>query len=176
MHAKVLQYNKLQNASGTNTCTAGTPRNAALFLVPGWRFPTEIWKAQIEYFSRSRRVIAIDPRSQGGSTKTDEGNTPESRARDLHEVIRQLGMSHIALVGWSQGVQDVAAYVNQFGMGRIDAIVIVDTAVSPGPDQVTLDPGMSKEILGRMALLSEHPKEYMCGMMPYMFESRRTRN
>src|SRR5713101_1003229 len=42
-------------------------------LIPGWRFSADIWKLQIDHFSTTRRVIAIDPRSQGESTKTTEG-------------------------------------------------------------------------------------------------------
>jgi hypothetical protein len=55
----------------------------ALVLIPGWRFSAGIWKPQIDHFSVSRRVVAIDPRSQGESTKTTEGDTPEVRAQDL---------------------------------------------------------------------------------------------
>jgi non-heme chloroperoxidase len=55
----------------------------ALILIPGWRLPAFLWSEQLRRFSKLTRVIAIDPRSQGESTKTTDHNTPESRARDL---------------------------------------------------------------------------------------------
>jgi pimeloyl-ACP methyl ester carboxylesterase len=40
-----------------------------------------IWRQQVNAFSKTHRVIAIDPRSQGESTKTTTGNTPKTRVR-----------------------------------------------------------------------------------------------
>lgn len=93
------------------------PNNAKppLVFVPGWRLTASIWQEQVATFSKDRRVIVVDPRSQGESTKTPEGDTPEQRARDLDAVLKQQKAAPIVLVGWSQGVQDVAAYVEQFG-------------------------------------------------------------
>src|SRR4051812_9072880 len=51
-----------------------------LVLIPGWTMPATIWEEQIARFSKVRRVIAFDPRSQGDSTKTAQGNTPDVRA------------------------------------------------------------------------------------------------
>jgi hypothetical protein len=36
-----------------------------------------IWQRQIETFAKTGHVISFDPRSQGESTKTTSGNTPE---------------------------------------------------------------------------------------------------
>src|SRR6516225_488580 len=63
----------------------------ALVLIPGWRLPAFLWNQQLKKFAPATRVIAIDPRSQGESSKTVEGNTPESRAKDLHEILVKLG-------------------------------------------------------------------------------------
>src|SRR5438445_176423 len=73
----------------------------ALILIPGWRMPAFLWNEQIQGFSKITRVIAIDPRSQGVSTKTRDGNTPESRAVDLHGLLRELQVHKCVLVGWS---------------------------------------------------------------------------
>jgi non-heme chloroperoxidase len=90
-------------------------RRPALLLIPGWTIPASIRSEQIDVFARERRVVAVDPRSQGKSTKTAEGDTPEQRARDLHSVIQRLELTPLVIVAWSQGVQDVAAYMDQFG-------------------------------------------------------------
>lgn len=58
---------------------AGAPRT--LLLIPGWLTSAGIWHAQIRYFAARRdRVVAIDSRSQGGSSIVRSHNDPESRA------------------------------------------------------------------------------------------------
>ncbi len=150
--------------SGKNTSAP------ALVLIPGWRLPAGIWEAQIQYFSKSRRVIAIDSRSQGDSTKTTEGNTPEVRAADLQELMTKLGLTEVVLVGWSQGAQDVAAYVGQFGEGKLAGLVLVDSPVSAGPAEVELRPEFIKQELGMIATFAAHPKEYSEGMAAAIFK------
>lgn len=139
--------------------------DAALVLVPGWRLTAEIWREQIDHFGGTRRVIAIDPRSQGGSTKTAEGDTPEQRARDLSALLARLQPGRVVLVGWSQGVQDVAAYVDQFGTASLDGIVLVDSTISPGAAAIAQDSSVAVRQLGLLSLYAEAPEDYTRGMM-----------
>jgi non-heme chloroperoxidase len=146
---------------------ASSPR--ALVLIPGWRLPAYLWNEQLEKFSQDMRVLAIDPRSEGESTKTPDGNTPEFRARDLHDVLAQLKISRYVLVGWSQGVQDVAAYIQQFGMDSIAGVVIVDSPVYAGPAEIELHRESSEATLKRMTTDVNYPRESMEGMVHYFF-------
>jgi pimeloyl-ACP methyl ester carboxylesterase len=137
-----------------------------LLLVPGWLTSGRIWRAQIGYFAaRGDRVIAMDARSQGESSVVYSHNDPESRARDIHQVIADLHLTHLVLVGWSQGVQDVAAYVNQFGTAGISKLVLVDSTVSGGPAEVSDHPQFVKTVLTYMALYSHDPAAYSRGFM-----------
>jgi microsomal epoxide hydrolase len=68
----------------------------------------------------------MDPRSQGLSSQTSEGNYPEARARDIKAVVDQLKLAPAVLVGWSMGVSDVTAYVDQFGTHTVAGLVFVD--------------------------------------------------
>jgi non-heme chloroperoxidase len=139
--------------------------HSPMIFIPGWSFTSQIWQTQLEHFAKNRRVIAIDPRSQGDSTKTDGDNTPEARARDLREIIQQLELKNVVLVGWSQGVQDVAAYVEQFGADSIAGFVLVDSPFSSGPAEFKLHPQFSERLFELMAIYSAHPKEYYAGMI-----------
>lgn len=141
----------------------------ALVLITGWRLPAYLWNEQLNTFSRSMRVLAIDPRSQGESTKTPEGNTPESRAKDLHDVLGKLKISRYVLVGWSQGVQDLAAYIQQFGMGSISGVVLVDSPIYAGPAEIELHRESSELTLKRMTTDVDYPRESMEGMVHYIF-------
>lgn len=101
------------------------PRPAILF-VPGWTMPAEIWEHQIAHFSQRTRVVAMDPRSQGKSSQTSDGHYPAARARDIKAVVDQLGLAPVVLVGWSMGVTELAAYVDQFGTDTVAGLVLVD--------------------------------------------------
>ncbi len=98
----------------------------SILFVPGWTMPAWIWEKQIEFFSRDYRVVAMDPRSQGESTQTGEGLYPAARARDIKAVVDQLHMAPVVLVGWSMGVTEIAAYLDQFGTNGIAGIALVD--------------------------------------------------
>lgn len=97
-----------------------------ILFVPGWTMTAEVWEHQISYFSKTRRVVAIDPRGQGDSDKPTEGYYPAVRARDIRTVIQQLKLAPVVMVGWSMGVTEVAAYVEQFGTAGLSGIVLVD--------------------------------------------------
>lgn len=144
------------------------PQQAAhtILLIPGWRVSSLIFGAQLKYFAgRGDRVIAIDSRSQGGSSVVYAHNSPEDRAADIREVIAGLHLSHLTLVGWSQGAQDVSAYVDRFGCSELDDLVMIDSPVSGGPGDAAGEPGFSTAILRGIALYSRDPSGYSAGMM-----------
>ena len=106
----------------------------AIVLEPGWAMPADIWEPQINALSKSYRVVAIDPRSQGKSDRPTDGLYPERRAEDMKEVIDKLHLAPATLVGWSLGVVEVLAYVDQFGTSSLRGLVLVDGDIGRGPD------------------------------------------
>ena len=137
----------------------------ALVFIPGWSTGADIWRRQIETFAKTNRVIAFDPRSEGESTKTTSGNTPETRAQDLHALLERVGVRQPVLIGWSQGVQDVAAYVERYGTKELAGIVLVDAAVSDGSDGMAARPQETAAQFKMFAVYQAHQKEYLEGMM-----------
>ena len=137
----------------------------ALVFIPGWSTGGDIWKHQIETFAKTHRVIAFDPRSQGESRKMTVGNTPEIRAQDLHALLELLRVRRTVLIGWSQGVQDVAAYVERYGTKDLAGIVLVDAAVSDGADGMAARPQETAEQFKMFAVYQAHQPEYLAGMM-----------
>jgi pimeloyl-ACP methyl ester carboxylesterase len=145
---------------------AGKPANGpALVFISGWSTGADIWRHQIDTFAKTNRVIAFDPRSQGDSTKTTAGNTPEIRAQDLHTLLDRLGVRRPVLIGWSQGVQDIAAYVERYGTKELAGIVLVDAAVSDGADGMAARPEETAAQFKMFAIYQAHQQEYLGGMM-----------
>src|SRR5207253_8011091 len=145
---------------------AGKPSvQPVLVFIPGWSSGADIWRQQIDRFAPTHRVIAFDPRSQGESTKTTSGNTPEMRAQDLHKLLEQLNARRPVLIGWSQGVQDLAAYIERYGTHELAGLVLVDAAVSDGADGIVARAQESAAQLRMLALYQAHQPEYLRGMM-----------
>jgi pimeloyl-ACP methyl ester carboxylesterase len=102
--------------------------NIPIIFIPGWTMSTKVFIRQLEHFAGSERFRAItyDPRGQGQSTKTMEGHTYQQHGRDLKAVMDRLGLSNVVLAGWSAGVLDQFAYINQFGVDNLKAVIIID--------------------------------------------------
>jgi microsomal epoxide hydrolase len=105
-----------------------------IVFVPGWTMPGEIWAPQLRHFSQSRRVVALDPRSQGQSETPSEGNFVERRAFDIRELLDHLGDESPVLVGWSLGAHEILQLVEQTGTQRLGGLVLVDDFVWTTPE------------------------------------------
>jgi len=112
-------------------------KGQTLVFVPGWVTPAEIWEPQIHYFSQRFHVVALDPRSQGESAIAKTGHEPERRARDIKELIDNLKVDSVVLVGWSLGVLESLAYIKSFGTDHLDALVLVDNSIGEDPPPVS---------------------------------------
>jgi pimeloyl-ACP methyl ester carboxylesterase len=157
---------KVADGVSLRVIEAGKPGDApALVFIPGWSTGGDIWHHQVDRFAKTHRVITFDPRSQGESTKTTSGNTPETRARDLHALLERLGVRRPVLIGWSQGIQDIAAYVEGYGTKDLAGIVLVDAAVSDGADGMAARSQETAEQFKMFAVYQAHQKEYLGGMM-----------
>jgi pimeloyl-ACP methyl ester carboxylesterase len=72
---------------------AGSGR--AIVLVPGWTMAADIFQPQIDGLAPRFRIVAVDPRSQGDSGKTSDGNHLERHAQDIHELIEHLRLQFV---------------------------------------------------------------------------------
>lgn len=101
-----------------------------LIFIPGWTMTAEVWKEQIPYFAaRGFRVIALDPRSQGRTSKTDSGNTYQQQAADLYAFLERLQIEQPYLVGWASGATVILEYVSSSITYPPEKLVLVDSSV-----------------------------------------------
>src|SRR5439155_14172646 len=133
----------------------------ALVFIPGWSTGADIWNHQIDTFAKhigQSRSIRV---RKANRTKTTRGNTPETRAQDLHTLLERVGVRRAVLIGWSQGVQDVAAYVERFGTKDLMGIVLVDAAVSDGADGIAARAQETAAQFKMFAVYQGHQQEYL---------------
>ena len=122
-----------------------TGRGRTIVFVPGWTMSGDIWEPQLRAFSPRYRTVTLDPRAQGASEMTGEGLYLGRRGRDITELLEQLNLTDVVLVGWSMGVREVITAVAASGTSRIAALVFVEGNLWP---QGTLEPVL--ESLRRM--------------------------
>jgi non-heme chloroperoxidase len=127
----------------------------ALLFEPGWSMPAWIWDLQIRHFAEHYHVIALDPRSQGGSDKPPSGNCRARRAQDINELIEQLNAGPVVLVRWSLRVPELVTYAEHYGGSRVRAYVLVD-----GFAWDKLDPQFTTAMLGMHQRLETDHREF----------------
>lgn len=145
----------------------------ALVFVPGLSFSGEIFKAQVEHYRATHRVVAVDPRGQGLSTKTVHGNDYVTHGADLAKLVDALGLSNVVLVGWSTGNLEVWSYLEQAGCGNVAGAVTIDMSPLPlSADPTWWTEGTMDELSEVASRLLTHPtsaegfwSEYLTGIM-----------
>lgn len=97
----------------------------------GWPLTADAWDAQMVFFAEQGfRTIAHDRRSHGRSDQVWTGNTMDQYGDDLAELIGQLDLSDVVLVGHSTGGGEVTRYIGRYGTARVAKVVLVG-AVTP---------------------------------------------
>jgi non-heme chloroperoxidase len=99
-----------------------------IVFVPGWTMSTTVFDKQLAHFAHSTRYrfYTFDPRGQGKSSKTEGGHFYEQHGRDLFNFLRKLGLRNVVLGGWSYGGFDVLAYIREYGVGNVRALIMID--------------------------------------------------
>lgn len=100
-----------------------------LVFIPGLTMTADVFQEQIPYFAaRGFHVIAIDPRSQGLTSKTESGNTYHQQAADLHAFLEKLRLEHCTLIGWAAGVAALLDYISSPEALQPDRLVFINWA------------------------------------------------
>jgi pimeloyl-ACP methyl ester carboxylesterase len=100
-----------------------------LILLHGLGSTKKDWDAQVPFFSKTHRVIAMDLRGHGNSTKPVEAYGVALMTEDLKQFMDQLNIKKATLVGFSMG----GAVAFQMAVNHpeyLDNLVIVNS----GPD------------------------------------------
>ncbi|MFD7657165.1 alpha/beta fold hydrolase [Actinosynnema sp. NPDC059797] len=89
-------------------------------LIHGYPLDGQSWEKQTDALVKAGyRVITYDRRGFGRSSKTMTGYDYDTFAADLDEVLTQLDLRDVALVGFSMGSGEVARYLGTYGSERV---------------------------------------------------------
>lgn len=139
-------------------------------FIHGWPLNHEMWEYQLAELSKHEiRCIAYDRRGFGKSDRPWQGYDYDTLADDLNEVITQLNLSKVVLVGFSMGGGEVARYIGKYGAEKIAKVVFV-SSVTPfrlktednpeGSEKTTFEATILKIETDRPAFLSEFGKKF----------------
>lgn len=102
-----------------------------VILIHGWPLSGRTWEPQIaDLVEAGFRVIAYDRRGFGASSQPWSGYDYDTLAQDLNELIAELTLSDVTLVGFSMGGGEVARYIGMYGSTFIRSAVFA-AAVTP---------------------------------------------
>ena len=99
-----------------------------IIMVHGWACNHKFFSSQIEEFSKSHRVIAIDMRGHGESDTDVPGSSMSipNIAADIKDLMDGLGIEKAILMCWSIGVLIGYSFVQQFGCDRLEKLIMID--------------------------------------------------
>jgi non-heme chloroperoxidase len=97
----------------------------------GWPLNADAWDPQLFFFAaQGYRAIAHDRRGHGRSSQPWQGNDMNTYADDLAELLEQLDLREVVLVGHSTGGGELARCVARHGTKRIARAALI-SAVPP---------------------------------------------
>ena len=97
-----------------------------VLFVHAWALSSAMWTYQIaDLGQRGLRCIAFDRRGHGRSDIPSSGYDLDTLADDLADVIEQLDLRDVALVGMSMGSNEILHYLGRHGTERISKIALL---------------------------------------------------
>ena len=112
---------KLLNEDGTSYQVFGN-LPATLIFIHGVGMCGEIWQPQVEYFSKSYRVITYDFLGHGQSPLPKNKPTLDDYVEQLKNLVDTIGVSNFSLVGHSMGAIISVAFARKFPL-KVNALV-----------------------------------------------------
>ena len=102
-----------------------------IILIHGYPLSGASWEKQLPLLlNAGYRVITYDRRGFGRSSQPTEGYHYDTFAADLRELIAQLKLQDVTLVGFSMGGGEIARYFGKYGSKGVSKAVFIG-AVPP---------------------------------------------
>jgi pimeloyl-ACP methyl ester carboxylesterase len=101
-----------------------------VLLLHGYAQTSHMWRPLMAKLALQHRVIAPDLRGFGESAKPENGYDKKTLARDIHGLMKSLGVERLSLAGHDIGLMVAYAYAAQYPR-EVERIALLD-AFLPG--------------------------------------------
>ena len=99
-----------------------------MVLIHGYPLSSGSWKKQVGALREAgHRVITYDRRGFGKSSQPVDGYDYDTFTEDLHQVVTQLNLIDVALVGFSMGSGEVARYFFKYGSDGVRRVILISS-------------------------------------------------
>ncbi|MBE3043103.1 alpha/beta hydrolase [Candidatus Bathyarchaeota archaeon] len=108
---------------------SGPPDGRQILFIPGWHQAAAEWRKQVEHFSGAGfRVTTYDMRGHGESEKPDSGYRISRFAADLNDLLGELELTDVTIVGHSMGCSIAWAWWDQYPAAHdtVGSLVMAD--------------------------------------------------
>ena len=118
---------RFTNVNGVKIAYEVVGRGPPLVLIMGYRLNSTAWPATfIEQLARQFTVVTLDNRGTGRSDKPVAGYAIANLARDVRQVLDELELSEVHLLGYSMGGAIAQEFVRQFP-DRVKGLILCAT-------------------------------------------------
>ena len=101
-----------------------------VILIHGWPLSGKSWEPQVAaLLGAGYRVITYDRRGFGKSQPTLDGYDYNTLTDDLLELITQLDLQKVVLVGFSMGGGEVVRFLTNNGSENIDKVALISSII-----------------------------------------------
>ncbi len=101
-----------------------------VILIHGWPLSNEMWEYQIDFLVQNNfRVIAYDRRGFGKSSQPWDGYDYDILTDDLNQIIEQLELEDVTLVGFSMGGGEVVRYFSRHGGKGVTKAALISSII-----------------------------------------------
>lgn len=129
-------------------------------FISGWPLSGSMWEYQVTQLTQEGlRCITYDRRGFGHSDRPFSGYDYDTLASDLNNLLVELDINDVTLVGFSMGGGEIAKYFSLFGGIRVAKVVLI-SAVVPYMLQTADNPdGVPQQEFDKMAkgMLADRP-------------------
>ena len=120
-------------------------------FIHGWPLNHEMWEYQLaELPKHNLRCITYDRRGFGKSDRIWGSYDYDTLAADLNDLITQLNLSSVTLVGFSMGGGEIARYIGKYGTEKIEKVVLISSVTPYMLKTNDNSEGIKKEIFDDM--------------------------
>ena len=146
-----------------------------ILFVHGWLCSSRFWQKNVPELKNELRVVTIDLRGHGNSSKTLTGHTIAQYARDVRRLIEHLDIHDVVLAGWSLGGPVVLSYYQQYSYhSRLKALSLIDTCLFPFSPESWNSHVLSgfnyDRLHATLNLLREDPRKFSADFTARMFK------
>jgi pimeloyl-ACP methyl ester carboxylesterase len=117
-----------ENSTSIDLCYEDHGSGSPVVQLSGWPLDSRSWEPQMhDLLEAGHRVILVDRRGFGQSSRPTAGYDFDTLAGDLDKLLAELDLSDATLIGFSLGTGELARYIGTYGTDRLKACVFIES-------------------------------------------------